>query len=274
MDMHNKNILLNQHLSKLQTELILIDHGLCPDWSRGEHRRRRDCIYLILEGQGKITINGTAYYPKKNDMVLLPKNSIVSLYSENETCYNKYWCDFIMHFDGISLFDVIDFPYVISLDDISRPKELLDLIDQLHLKTDAASALMINAALLELVAMFLKNDNRTVESVKEDEFVSHIKKYIEDNLDEPLSIKTLANEMCFNEKYLIHIFKQHFGMTPARYIKMLRLEKAKQLLIYTDLKAVLIVNNIGYSNIQKFSKDFKEYTGLSPTEFRKNFGFH
>lgn len=274
MDSHNKNLLLNQSLSKLQTELILIDHGLCTDWSRGEHRRRRDCIYLILGGKGEITINGKVYYPQKNDMVLLPKNSIVSLYSENETCYNKYWCDFIMHFDGVSLFDVIDFPYVVSLDDITRPKELLDLIDELHLKTDAASALMINAALLELVSIFLRNGNRNVEKLKEDEFVKHIKAFIEKNIAEPLSVKILADEMCFNEKYLIYLFKMHFGTTPARYIKMIRLEKAKQLLLYTDLKAVSVVNKIGYSSIQKFSKDFKAHTGFSPTEFRKEFSFH
>ncbi len=88
---HSQNQLLNQYISKLEIRFILIDNGLCPDWSREEHTRMRDCFYLILDGQGKITVNGEEFYPKKDDMVLLPKNSRVSLYSENETCYNKYW---------------------------------------------------------------------------------------------------------------------------------------------------------------------------------------
>ncbi|MBQ8301046.1 MAG: helix-turn-helix transcriptional regulator [Clostridia bacterium] len=272
MDVHNQNQILNQYISKLQTDFILVDHGLCPDWSRETHRRRRDCIYLILEGQGKITINGEEFYPRKNHMVLLPKNSLVSLYSENETCYNKYWCDFVMHFDGVSLFDVIDFPYVIELDDISYAQRLFERLDSLHLKTDAASALTLKATLLEIVALFLENDKREKDSfAKANVFADAIKKFIDDNIQGNLSVKILADEMCFNEKYFIDVFKKNFGTTPAQYVKSIRLERAKNELLYTDNKIVNIVNHIGYSSLQKLSKDFKSYTGFTPSEFRKNF---
>jgi AraC family transcriptional regulator of arabinose operon len=271
MNVHNQNELLNQHISKLQTEFILIDHGLCPDWSRDTHRRRRDSIYLILDGKGKIVINGTAYYPTKNNMVLLPKNSLVSLYSENETCYNKYWCEFVMHFNGVSLFDMFDFPYVVELEDITYAKSLLDKLDELHLKTDIASALMLKALLLELVALFLERDTRHSETVlKIDPFVEEVKSFLSAHLDERLSVKRLADMMCFNEKYFISLFKKHFGSTPAQYIKLFRLEKAKSMLLYTDEKVSGIISKIGYANPQKFSKDFKEYTNFSPTQFRKS----
>ena len=272
MGVHNNNHILNQRISKLQTEFILIDHGLCPDWSRNTHRRRRDSIYLILEGIGKITINGTEIYPKKNNMVLLPKNSMVSLYSENETCYNKYWCDFIMHFDGVSLFDVIDFPYMIELDDISRALELFELLDELHLRNDTASALQLNAALLELVSMFLEHDtSEAAHDTKENPFTDKIKSFISAHISEKLSVKKLADVMGFNEKYFIDVFKRHFGTTPAKYVKSVRLEIAKHELLYSGTKVSSIPAKIGYSNLQKLSKDFKEYTGFSPSGFRKNF---
>ena len=272
MDVHNKNQILNQRISKLQTEFILIDHGLCPDWSRLPHRRRRDSIYLILDGIGKITIDGTEIYPKKNNMVLLPKNSMVSLYSENETCYNKYWCEFFMHFDGVSLFDVIDFPYMIELDDTSRALELFELLDRLHLRNDAASALQLNAALLELVSMFLDYDKReAVHSAKDNPFADRIKAFIADHILENLSVRELADAMNFNEKYFIDVFKRHFGTTPAKYVKSVRLELAKHELLYSDIKVSSIPSKIGYSSLQKLSKDFKAYTGFSPNEFRKNF---
>ena len=272
MDVHNKNQILNQRISKLQTEFILIDHGLCPDWSRNPHRRRRDTVYLILSGQGKITINGTDIYPKKNNMVLLPRNSMVSLYSENETCYNKYWCEFFMHFDGVSLFDVIDFPYMIELEDISRALELFELLDRLHLRNDAASALQLNAALLELVSMFLEHDTReTAHNTKENPFADKIKAYINAHISETLSVKELADAMGFNEKYFIEVFKRHFGTTPAKYVKSVRLDKAKHELLYSECKISSIPSKIGYSTLQKLSKDFKDYTDFSPSEFRKHF---
>lgn len=269
MDVHNKNIVLNQKISKLQTEFLLIDHGLCPDWSRGPHKRRRDCIYLILEGKGRITINGEEIYPIQNDMVLLPRNSIVSLYSENESCYNKYWCDFLMHFEGVSLFDVVDFPYIISLDSPSRALELFQLLDELHLSNDIYSAMRIKAALIELVSMFLADGKAPASKADSSHFSEEIKDFINKHISETLSVKILANKMGFNEKYFIDVFKSHFGTTPAKYVKAARLEKAKNELLYTDNKILNIAVHIGYSSLQKLSADFKEYTGLSPSEFRR-----
>ena len=272
MNVHSKNQILNQKISKLETEFILIDHGLCPDWTSGLHRRRRDSIYLILDGQGRITINGEVLYPKKNDMVLLPKNSMVTLYSENETCYNKYWCEFMTHFDGISVFDTIDFPYLIELEDISRALELFKKLDDLHLKTDVCSAFMLKAALLELTAMFLEYDpiGKKAELIS-DPFAEKLKDFIKSNLSGRLSVKILADEMGFNEKYFIEVFKKSFGDTPAQYVKRVRLEAAKHELLYSDDKVSYISGKIGYSSIQSLSKDFKAYTGFTPSEFRRRF---
>lgn len=273
VNVHNSNQILNQCISKLQLEFILIAHGLCPDWSVETHKRHRDTIYLILDGHGEITINGETIYPKKNNMVLLPKNSMVSLHSENETCYNKYWCDFILQIDGISLFDIIEFPYMIELDDISHALELFQKLDELHTKTDVRSAFILNAAILELLSMFLDNgDIRLIHSsAKVNKFADDVNEFINANLQKRLSVKMLAERMHFNEKYFISVFKKHFHTTPAQYIKTLRLEKVKNALLCSNTSLMDIANNIGYPSVQQLNKDFKAYTGFSPSEFKLNF---
>ena len=272
MQVHNQNQIFKQYISRLQTDFILVDHGLCPDWSRGPHRRRRDSIYFILDGKGEININGNIIHPKNNDLVLLPKNSIVSLYSENDSCYNKYWCEFMMHHDGVSVFEKIKFPYLVSLTDGARAIELFEILDEMHLRNDAASALKINAALYELVSMFLENEPGTFTGESRNSgFAEDMKTFIQKNIASPLSNRLLADHAGFNEKYFIDIFKKSFGTTPAQYIRQLRLETAKYELLYTQSKAEYIINKIGYSSVQKLSKDFKAYTGMTPSEFRKRF---
>ena len=96
-------------------------------------------------------------------------------------------------------------------------------------------------------------------------------KAIKNHIHEKISVKSLSNLMGFNEKYFISIFNKHFGITPALYIKHMRLETAKYDLLYTDHSIAFIADTIGFSTIQKLSKDFKEYTGFTPTEFRKTF---
>ena len=272
MDVHNQNQILNHRISDLHTEFLLIDHGLCPDWSMDTHRCRRDTMYLILDGQGKITINGETIYPKKNNMVLMPKNAMVALYSENETCYNKYWCEFVMQLNGISMFDVIDFPYMIKLDDISHALVLFERLDELHLKTDVCSAFLQKSILLELTSMFLEYDTNGMQSkLRNDPFVDKLKAFIDAHISEDLSVKTLAKKMGYSEKYFIKLFNDHFGDTPAQYIKGTRLAMAKRELLYSDNKVMYIANKLGYSSAEKMSKDFKKYTGFSPSEFRKKF---
>jgi len=272
MGVHNQNQVFNQYISRLQTDFILIDHGPCPDWSREEHTRRRDTLYLILDGEGRITIDGKEYFPKRGSLVLLPRGSRVSLYSENDTCYNKYWCDFLMNIDGVSLFKILDFPYMAEAEDMERAVSLFERLDALHLKTDAASAILIKAALLELVAMLLPSggDVRR-KSEKSIAFSDRINAYISENIASDLHVPVMAKAMGFNEKYFITRFRKVFGMPPAHYVKTMRLEKAKHELLYSDAKVVSIVGMVGYSCSQKLARDFKTYTGMTPTEFRNKF---
>jgi AraC-like DNA-binding protein len=268
-NMHNKNIILNNYISKLQTEIVYIYHGLCPDWNFDTHKRVRNTLYLILDGQGEITIDGTKYYPKKNDMVLLPQNSNVSLHAKNESCYNKYWFDFFLQFEDVSFFDMVDIPLVVHFDDISEPLSLLSSMEQLLTKNDVCSALDLKASFLKLISLFISQGANQPEVVlKENDFVRKMKQYIEEHLDEHLSVKQLAEVANFNEKYFISVFKKNFGYTPARYLHVQRLEKAKHYLAYTPMKITAISNEVGYSSSQNFSNDFKTYTGYTPLEYR------
>ena len=56
---HSQNQLLNQYISKLEIRFILIDNGLCPDWSREEHTRMRDCFYYRINAYN-VSIIGLA----------------------------------------------------------------------------------------------------------------------------------------------------------------------------------------------------------------------
>lgn len=63
-------------------------------------------------------------------------------------------------------------------------------------------------------------------------------------------------------------FKAYSGLTPAEYIKALRLQKAKDLLTNTELQIRQIAYSCGFENEYYFSNFFKKQTGISPTSFR------
>ena len=63
-------------------------------------------------------------------------------------------------------------------------------------------------------------------------------------------------------------FKQHTGKTFVEYLTDVRLEQAKELLSFHDMKTYEIAESVGYSDPQYFSVIFKRHVGVSPKQYR------
>lgn len=92
---------------------------------------------------------------------------------------------------------------------------------------------------------------------------------IEQNIDEQLSIKCLAESACLSETQFKKLFKQQMGMTVMTFITKRRMEKAEALLTHTDYPLQIIGEKVGYKALSAFSRKFSQYFGLSPTRFKK-----
>ena len=71
-----------------------------------------------------------------------------------------------------------------------------------------------------------------------------------------------------SENYLTTLFKKEMTLTFKKYLTMVRMENAKELLSNPQLKVHHVAEQVGYSNDDYFSKIFKQVTGLSPTKYR------
>lgn len=79
----------------------------------------------------------------------------------------------------------------------------------------------------------------------------------------------LSQELKTNYDSISEPFSRLEGMTLEKYIISKRLEKVKELLIYTDFSLTEIAYVTGFSSISHLSRQFKELTGLSPSYFKK-----
>lgn len=94
------------------------------------------------------------------------------------------------------------------------------------------------------------------------------KKYIQDRFgDEDLSVEKIAASLYINSRYLRKVFTENTGMTIIDYITGVRMEKAGQLLEKPNIKHSEIARMLGYSDACYFSKCFKKYYGVSPSEY-------
>lgn len=94
--------------------------------------------------------------------------------------------------------------------------------------------------------------------------------FIEDNLDSNLSLEIVAQIAAFSPFHFHRIFKHITGETLNDYITRLRVEKAASTLIHrrdTSIKELSLQN--GFTNNSSFTRTFKKFYGISPTNFRK-----
>jgi len=101
--------------------------------------------------------------------------------------------------------------------------------------------------------------------------IENAKKYIQNNFsDLELSLDTVAKHVNMSACYFSVIFKKEAGSTFINYLTTVRIDKAKELLLSTNLKSYEISYQVGYDNPTYFSTVFKKLTGVSPIDYKKN----
>lgn len=84
-----------------------------------------------------------------------------------------------------------------------------------------------------------------------------------------LSLKCLAEEYSVNPSYLSALFKKEMGMTITAFINEQRMKQAVLYLNSTSLRIQTIATEVGFTDLNYFSKVFKKYTGITPSDYRK-----
>jgi YesN/AraC family two-component response regulator len=105
---------------------------------------------------------------------------------------------------------------------------------------------------------------------KEDEFMMKVKQVMEANLiDDQFGISHLCSELAVSHAQLYRKFKSLSNNTIADYFKSLRLNKARELLLKTNLNVTEVTYRVGFKSISYFSREFSREFGKSPSEFRR-----
>ena len=94
-------------------------------------------------------------------------------------------------------------------------------------------------------------------------------KYLTENYSKDISLTDIAGHVHLNSIYLGRIFKQRYGETITDSLIKIRVQKAKELLVQTDLPIHSIGKRVGYANDNYFIRFFKKNTGMTPGMYRK-----
>lgn len=132
----------------------------------------------------------------------------------------------------------------------------------------------LNSVLYSLLFILLENlayeSNNNYVTQKYDERIEKIIKFLNEHYNEDISLQTLADKEYLSLSYVSRFFKKYVGIPYKEYISSIRLDRALQDLIYTDLPIIEIATKHGFPSSKALSIEFKKKFTGTINEFRKD----
>jgi AraC-like DNA-binding protein len=96
----------------------------------------------------------------------------------------------------------------------------------------------------------------------------HARQFIDERYHLPLDLEQIARQAFFSPDHFLRLFRRAFNKTPHQYLTEKRIEKAKHLLISSDLSVTEVCFEVGFQSLSSFSSLFPKCVGHPPTLYR------
>ncbi len=222
-------------------------------------------IAICTGGEGKFLAQGTEHIITEGDVFMFSPR-IPHEYYPLSGDFQIYFC--VFNGDGIKgLFHYLGFgkTEVFTGDTMGLREDFRNLCEI----TDPLSQSTLLYKMMESISRLSRpNPNRThIEKNKYGKILP-VLDYIAQNYKRPITLDDMADLICVSKSYLCRTFRETYGITPVNYLLKMRINRAKQLLISTDMKIKLLSLECGFNDTSYFCMVFKRMEGITPDEFR------
>jgi two-component system response regulator YesN len=101
------------------------------------------------------------------------------------------------------------------------------------------------------------------------DIVGQIVQFLRHNYMNDIGVAQIADQLELTPNYLSHLFREKTGTTFLKYLRRLRMDRARELLADPALHVAQVAREVGYGSSRHFSSLFKVAEGLSPSEYRR-----
>ncbi|BFT74665.1 response regulator [Paenibacillus sp. P36] len=120
--------------------------------------------------------------------------------------------------------------------------------------------------LLDNLDRFIQD--RREQAPTEQNTMQKVVAYLQTHYADNLNMAVVSNHFSLNYSYFSQAFQEYYGESFSNYVRRLRLDKAKELLVHSDLKVYEISDQVGFENVKHFTRIFKDTEGITALEYR------
>ncbi len=262
-----KSIRFESHLHRPDgLPLIIWNTTLKNGEQSGANLHENAEILYCYDGSGRITLDATTYQVQPGDFIVANTNIAHRIEADESL---SYIC--LIIYRDYALTAGIDTNSLSFTPAFRNDPELSDLMerlkDEFSKNIEYRSAALCSLALTILVRL-ARYHAETIEDPTP-EGVTGAVSYIKSHYAESFTLEDVAHHVGYSLSYLSHEFRTRTGSTVIQYLNMIRCEYAKPLLRIPSIPIAEVCERCGYHNDSYFTRTFRKYNGITPSEYRK-----
>ena len=259
----------NQFLANLDTKIVkagFAEHVRKWSFRDGLSEEVFYRIYLSVSGSFRLIHSKGVCVVEPGYLYLIPCDVLLK-YEGISPC-THYWIHFVSN--QLKNIPLLNEPVRILLKETGSVQEKMQqIMKNMKNCSDFKSAVFVKNSVTELLVPFLDNLAGKLPEAESVADYTKILNYIDTNLHRDFSISELNAFTRLRRAEFSASFRKVFGLPPKQYISMRRLNRAKYLLLETDLPIKEIARQCGYQDEFFFHRIFKKYTKFPPARYRK-----
>ncbi len=241
------------------------------------HWHGRFEILIIKKGGLKVKVSDVEYIAQKDDIVIIkPGCTHEATTLESGAEYRVVMFELAEQFVGNKLTERTLRPFASktsAFNVIVKDEQILKLVDSIYNISSNAfkgSELVLTGLVYEILGVLVQNhiDSEYINPVSEDRF-KNILDYIAENFSDDITSLSISKKFGYDNTYFGRKFKEITGLSPTKYIRTLRLEKSRKLMLTSSKELGVIAYECGFSDLNYFSRCFKNHYNISASEYRK-----
>ena len=229
-------------------------------------------LTYVDKGELLTTIDGVSYHLKQGDLIFYAPMQFHTQSTFEKISSSYLTINFKMNFNHADL--LCNKIFSLKRDSYFIVTKLIEELSNDNLYSNDLSLCYLKQLIIQMLRLdnshFHSKPTTHMQQTYENELLNDILLYIDDNIYEKISVSTLCDHFCISTSMLHSLFRKNMNNTAKNYINELKLSKSKELIRNSTHTLSEISEMLGFSSIHYFSKKFKLYFNISPTEYSKS----
>lgn len=229
-------------------------------------------LTYVDKGELLTTIDGVSYHLKQGDLIFYAPMQFHTQSTFEKISSSYLTINFKMNFNHADL--LCNKIFSLQRDSYFIVTRLIEELSNDNLYSNDLSLCYLKQLIIQMLRLdnshFHSKPTTHMQQTYENELLNDILLYIDNNIYEKISVSTLCEHFCISTSMLHSLFRKNMNNTAKNYINELKLSKSKELIRNSTHTLSEISEMLGFSSIHYFSKKFKSYFNISPTEYSKS----